>query len=615
MSKVANEMAQVNQISDTLEPLIKKAREAEEEEKKTTEESLARAKADAQVTLTTLGLKLPTIPVPSIQNYLAEQLAKLNTAQLAEANLSTEELLGRNELFQGLNLHISGADIAHGTIGKLLPGKNPLKNPRGVSFKMEDKEVETTKQHALKKKLETTLGLSMSDSTSTSGGVVTPIGGASWSASMSSALSTNTQGSKESGNTSVDTTSIKTCRVTFNARQYALADADYELSTEFERALADVSKKKQNGFQVIREFGSHLTLSAVLGGQYVIEASVMTESLTSLDLKRKAVGRALTARASGAAYAAGFIGEGAGAGSVSSAAATDAVSQKATGNEEEGASSYGQLCLSTYVTGGSPGPLNIWLSAMQQSNNVWEVIDRDVNQLRPIWELVRKSRLLLDPEDQKMVAQALEDAWESNNKRTIQQQMEAEKRAKEKDAERVELNKEKAAKAANEADPTFSDGPTILISVKAPGMCMNLKSGNDSQTPNGDNIHIWSTKSGSYAPQEWILKPTGRGKSVLITSVKAPGMCMNLKSGNDHTPEGNNVHMWSTKSCSHPPQEWVLEPTGVGRHVLIVSVKEPEMCMNLASGNDHTPQGDNIHMWKTKSGSHPPQEWTLRPAA
>ena len=194
------------------------------------------------------------------------------------------------------------------------------------------------------------------------------------------------------------------------------------------------------------------------------------------------------------------------------------------------------------------------------------------------------------------------------------------KRAKEETAAEEEkaakAAKEKAAKAANEADPTFSDGPTILISVKEPEMCMHLASGvYDSQTPNGDNVHIWSTKSGSYAPQEWILKPTGRGKSVLITSVKAPGMCMNLKSGNDHTPEGNNVHMWNTQSGSYPPQEWILKPTGVSKHVLIVSVKEPGMCMNLKSGNDHTPQGDNIHMWKTKSGSHPPQEWTLRPAA
>ena len=54
-------------------------------------------------------------------------------------------------------------------------------------------------QHALKKKLETTLGLSVSASSSTSGGVVGPIGGAAWSAKMSAALSTNMQGDTTSG--------------------------------------------------------------------------------------------------------------------------------------------------------------------------------------------------------------------------------------------------------------------------------------------------------------------------------------------------------------------------------------------------------------------------------
>ena len=181
---------------------------------------------------------------------------------------------------------------------------------------------------------------------------------------------------------SVETTNIKACRATFNATQYALSDADYELSTEFERALVDVNKGKQTGAEVIFEFGSHLTMSAVLGGQYVIEASVRTETLKKDSTERTAVGQALILRASGAAYAAGFIGSGAGAGSASTAAAMDADEKVAKGTEEQLANHLSQSCLSTYVTGGSPGSLNIWLSAMQQSNNVWEVIDRDVNHLR-----------------------------------------------------------------------------------------------------------------------------------------------------------------------------------------------------------------------------------------
>jgi len=411
---VASQMTQVNQISEMIEPLIAKAEAAEEAGRELAEQALAKAYKSAQARMTTLGLTLPLVPEPGLQNYLTAQLAQLNTKQLVKSDLNTAELLERNELFQGLNLYIDGADVAHGTIATLLPSRNPFKHPRGVSFKMEDKEVETTMQHALKKKLETTLGLSVSGSSSTSGGVVGPIGGAAWSAKMSAALSTNMQGDMTSGSSSVETTNIKTCRATFNATQYALADADYELSAEFERALVDVKEGGQTCAQVISEFGSHLTMSAVLGGQYVIEASVRTKTFEKDSTERTAVGQALTMRTSGAAYAAGFIGSGAGAGSVSAAAATDANNTEAKGIEEQLANHLSQSCLSTYVTGGSPGSLNVWLSAMQQSNNVWEVIDRDVNHLRPVWELVRKSRLL-DDKEQGTVALKLFEAWEFNN--------------------------------------------------------------------------------------------------------------------------------------------------------------------------------------------------------
>ena len=91
--------------------------------------------------MTTLGLTLPPVPEPGLQNYLTAQLAQLNTKQLVKSDLNTAELLERNELFQGLNLYMDGADVAHGTIATLLPSRNPFKHPRGVSFKMEDREV------------------------------------------------------------------------------------------------------------------------------------------------------------------------------------------------------------------------------------------------------------------------------------------------------------------------------------------------------------------------------------------------------------------------------------------------------------------------------------------
>ena len=148
MSNVANQMTQVNQISEMIEPLIARAEAAEEAERESAEQALAKAYKAAQARMTTLGLTLPPVPEPGLQNYLTAQLAQLNTKQLVKSDLNTAELLERNELFQGLNLYMDGADVAHGTIATLLPSRNPFKHPRGVSFKMEDKEVSTARLFA-----------------------------------------------------------------------------------------------------------------------------------------------------------------------------------------------------------------------------------------------------------------------------------------------------------------------------------------------------------------------------------------------------------------------------------------------------------------------------------
>ena len=134
-------MTQVNQISEMIEPLIAKAEAAEEAERESAEQALAKAYKAAQARMTTLGLTLPPVPEPGLQNYLTAQLAQLNTKQLVKSDLNTQELLERNELFQGLNLNMDGADVAHGTIATLLPSWNPFKHSRGVSFKMEGREV------------------------------------------------------------------------------------------------------------------------------------------------------------------------------------------------------------------------------------------------------------------------------------------------------------------------------------------------------------------------------------------------------------------------------------------------------------------------------------------
>ena len=109
MSNVANQMTQVNQISEMIEPLIARAEAAEEAERESAEQALAKAYKAAQARMTTLGLTLPPVPEPGLQNYLTAQLAQLNTKQLVKSDLNTAELLERNELFQGLNLYMDGA--------------------------------------------------------------------------------------------------------------------------------------------------------------------------------------------------------------------------------------------------------------------------------------------------------------------------------------------------------------------------------------------------------------------------------------------------------------------------------------------------------------------------
>ena len=105
--------------------------------------------------------------------------------------------------------------------------------------------------------------------------------------------------------------------------------------------------------------------------------------------------------------------------------------------------------------------------------------------------------------------------------------------------------------------PSAIATPTLITSVKAPGKCMHLESGWKSKA-NGDNIHLWDTEPGSHPAQEWILKPTGVGGSVLITSVKAPGKCMHLESGwKSKATNGENIRVWDTEPGSFPAARMV----------------------------------------------------------
>ena len=138
-------MNELQQLSDALDPLIKKADAQGEIEKQNVEDQLKTAESNARVSLRELSFHLPALPTQpaAAQRYVAEKLEALGNRLQAppKPDLSTEELVAQNELLKGLNLHIHGAHIAYGSAIKLLPGRNPFKNPRDVKFKLEDKDV------------------------------------------------------------------------------------------------------------------------------------------------------------------------------------------------------------------------------------------------------------------------------------------------------------------------------------------------------------------------------------------------------------------------------------------------------------------------------------------
>lgn len=136
-------MDALQELSNALDPLIQKAEEARTNEQAGVEESVSAIASKARASLRRLDYHLPPLPGKraAAKAYVEERLKALGNAPRPKPDLSTEELVVQNELLKGLNLHSNGAHIAYSDAVKLLPGKNPFKHPRGVKFKMEEKDV------------------------------------------------------------------------------------------------------------------------------------------------------------------------------------------------------------------------------------------------------------------------------------------------------------------------------------------------------------------------------------------------------------------------------------------------------------------------------------------
>lgn len=178
---------------------------------------------------------------------------------------------------------------------------------------------------------------------------------------------------------------LKRTQATFVASQFSLSDADYQLSPEFERALQALVKVLNMDERLIQkacerifcEFGSHFVRGAILGGKYVLEASVTARSNSTAQNVSEALGLALSSRMSMAGSALGFGGGFGGAGTGANAVGAETHTHVHDDAAETDKDIHKRMCMSTYVTGGVTGELADWLNAMQEGNEVWEVIQRN----------------------------------------------------------------------------------------------------------------------------------------------------------------------------------------------------------------------------------------------
>ncbi|OQR90291.1 hypothetical protein ACHHYP_20228 [Achlya hypogyna] len=138
-----------------------------------------------------------------------------------------------------------------------------------------------------------------------------------------------------------------------------------------------------------------------------------------------------------------------------------------------------------------------------------------------------------------------------------------------------------------------------LQSVMYPSMCLQLKSG-DYESRNGDRLVLREIVCTAFPPQVWIWD----GKHIRSANDRKKGIHIN-----DVGPavNGDIVHLWDYGRSSRHNEEWLFD----GK--LIRSVKNPMKCIRLKQGN-RSVEGDECHLWDiVHDRPYPPQEWKLVP--
>ncbi len=340
-----------------------------------------------------------------------------------------DRLVHYGKLMQGMVLTSHAPHMANGEIGVLLPGRNPFHYPSGETHMFETKEIIETQQYAHLAGSRATLGSSYSKTTKHKhaaaawwdvfAGAEADSEESSYAESRNSATNSKSKGSEN------QKLKVMTQESHATMMQFLVADADFYLSPEFERALVDCETAYTNrkiftdAYQyedraprwLLREFGTHFATSARLGGSYYLDATIDAGEESKSEQKQTALKFAIQTHGSNADAAVAVFPMMAAAGQDAGDKATTKEGKTGVYTQNEMKESKKDVSMHVHVTGGKYGNITEWQKEVSQNPDSWRVIDREFSRrLRPVWSLVFKSQSL-DPENMQAVSDMLYRAW------------------------------------------------------------------------------------------------------------------------------------------------------------------------------------------------------------
>ena len=380
----AQQISAIMATKAALQPFEDAAVAAEDKDKESAKAAHKEAFEAARAKLLEVDVQLPPgVDVNNLSNHLSQQMQVLTIKRDAKPDLDPKKLVDRLGLMRCVRLRPGGADIASGNVGHLKLDKDPFKQPLGVSFAYEDREIVENSRHAETTKLESTVGNSLAASASTKGAGFYSGAVGAWSASMSLAGASEKKSASTNAGSSSYSTHVKTTEVIQKSSQFSLAESDFELNPEFEQSLRRLLKPiegcetKQIAIEssrIFEEFGTHLATQALIGGKFSIKCTIRVEKEDGKVKDQDSVAAALNFKASGAIAAACPFGGGTASAAMEASAKVNIARSTVMANDKY----LSMTQTNQYVTGGDSGNLSSWLTSMA-SNHSWEVLDREAD--------------------------------------------------------------------------------------------------------------------------------------------------------------------------------------------------------------------------------------------